>query len=524
MILLALSWWASGAEAACSGSGLSWSCTAGSTATQINSAINSASDQAVITLAAGSYTVTGIDMAPRNGLTIICATQGACTFTASGNEFLSDHSCTGPRTNLMRISGMTFTGSAGGTARIWWVCQFGHTFTKVRIDHNTFINLGQGNIAILFGGNGRYAAMYGVVDHNTFGDGTDANHLGMKNMSGGNSTDWLVGARGSANNMFFEDNSINFGTDNPSAAGFLDSWSASSTVARFNTAVNSRYVTHSYCHGGPFNQETYYNDISQPDAAEYRNLHYQGSGEIIAFFNRIVKGHFAIQHFRADPSTATTEGSCNSLADGTVTGTGTGPTTANDGNRTLLATYRGYPAWHQPGRDKNAALKPVYSIRNLTETGALVRVSVETGSWPGSCGTGANLINCQFISNRDLYESVSANTQTSPTSPFNGTVGVGHGTLANRPTTCTPTSEALDAGNGGVGYWATDQGSWNTSTSNPYGVQANGADGVLYTCTATNTWTATYTPYTYPHPLQAGGGGGGGDINPPAAPVGLMIQ
>ena len=77
----------------------------------------------------------------------------------------------------------------------------------------------------------------------------------------------------------------------------------------------------------------------------------------------------------------------------------------------------------------------------------------------------------QTIQNRDFYTDnwktggLSGPTaQTSTTAPFNGsttcnagsgnyTCGVGFGTLANRPTTCTA----------GVGYFATDQGNWNTS-------------------------------------------------------------
>jgi hypothetical protein len=100
----------------------------------------------------------------------------------------------------------------------------------------------------------------------------------------------------------------------------------------------------------------------------------------------------------------------------------------------------------------------------------------------------------RLVANRDWYTDGSGGTphaQTSSTSPFNGSSGVGFGTLANRPTSCTPY----------VGYFATDQGSWNGS-GNGFG------QGELFVCTATNTWTLYYTPYPYPHPLTQGTGTG----------------
>ena len=59
------------------------------------------------------------------------------------------------------------------------------------------------------------------------------------------------------------------------------------------------------------------------------------------------------------------------------------------------------------------------------------------------------------------------------TTSFDGSVGIGVGLLAARP------SSGLTVG---VGYWATD-----TNT--------------LYRATGAATWEAYYTPYTYPHPL-----------------------
>jgi len=135
------------------------------------------------------------------------------------------------------------------------------------------------------------------------------------------------------------------------------------------------------------------------------------------------------------------------------------------------------------------ALEPIYEWMDVRQA--------DVG---GDCGTPANC-----LPNRDFYQETRNQTaQSSPTSPFNGTSGNGHGTLANRATTCTPGPGGQFGagppglgGSPGVGYWATD-----TNT--------------FYVCTATNTWSTYYTPYAYPHPLITGGGTSG---NAPAPPT-----
>jgi hypothetical protein len=491
-------------HAACSScSTAAASCTAGSTAAQINTCIASLPDEGVITLANGTYPMEDyvrLDNMP-NGMTLQCATVGGCTWTTQGDFIILENALSTNVTNLVRITGMVFNGSQG-VAKIW-LYDSNNNVEKLRIDNNTFQGGGTGAIDILLGEQTSAGRVLGVIDNNTFTGTT--NRMAMKSISG--NTTWQTGLAGAEGNMFFEDNTMDFDAYDDLGSGGVDVWRSTGVVVRYNDFFNSRIVNHSYCHEGPANAEVYGNVINAPDsgAPQYRNIHLQGPGEAIVFDNTIYGGHFAIQHFRADTSLATgvgAEGSCNSVCDGDVTGTGASASAANDGNRSGKV---GYPCWHQLGRDANATLKPAYTWLNLTNTGTRVDADIEVGSWTGSNANCANTdsgrVNCHIQNNRDIYQAVSASAQSNATTPFNGTTGVGYGTLANRPTTCTTSSDSDDAtgcsGAGcGVGYWATDGGSnWNTSNG-------AGNDGGLYICSNTDTWALYYTPYEYPHPLR----------------------
>ena len=73
-----------------------------------------------------------------------------------------------------------------------------------------------------------------------------------------------------------------------------------------------------------------------------------------------------------------------------------------------------------------------------------------------------------------------------------GTVNVGVNVMtSNSGTTLPSTCNTNDP------FWKTNEGSWNQSGS--------GGQGVLYKCTAPNTWTLYYTPFTYPYPINANG-------------------
>lgn len=516
------------ARAACTGSATTWSCAAGSASSDISSAINSASDGATITFAAGSYSLSGVYFSLSKGATLICATSpqavGAattnpCTISTSGTAF-GTTAYSPNNTHLYRISGFTFSSSG---VPIWFCSQGGCTgsFSQIRIDHNTF-NL-SGSAGIIFGDSSSVVTQAGVVDHNLFTSGGSLLYLellGTFNPSTANPP------LAKSNNLFVENNTMTTTTLTDAGSGCIDGWSSAfSVVFRYNTVTNCRILSHGVPHGGgPANFEVYGNTIimnsGSMNAGEggcYRCVHDQGANTMMVFNNVLTavtkdSDPMAFLHYRDDGTgPSDSAGDVPPACDGTVSGKAWPGTTStfSDGNRSPASVWYGYPCFRQPGRDISGAYKPIYAWNNSwSDTGAIVPLAYDdawSGIAPPGCAAGASG-NCDYSSvhvlpNREYYNAVSASAQTSAVTPFNGLTGMGFGLLANRPTTCvTSTESALGNGAAGVGYFATDVGS----------------QGTLYTCSATNTWTVYYTPYTYPHPLVSGGGSTG-----PAPPTNL---
>jgi len=146
-----------------------------------------------------------------------------------------------------------------------------------------------------------------------------------------------------------------------------------------------------------------------------------------------------------------------------------------------FAIYKVLVALDQPGRGKGDLLAGMPPVNTVTGGSNWPHQSLEPiYAWNNTVnGSPVNLGSSYSTlqENRDYYNQ---------TASFDGTVGVGVGTLADRPKTCTP----------GVAYWATDQGKWDSTHSGP--------DGQLYVCTEPNTWSLYYKPYTYPHPFVEG--------------------
>jgi hypothetical protein len=465
-----------------------------------------------ITLPSGTFTwATGVT------ITKVITLQGAGTSATGGGDqtVIIDNYASGQpllnfqagSTGVVRMTGITFQSGSGSIKDGGTIAIGGPG--NVRVDHCHFVATSANNYKIVLFGSG----VFGVMDHCILDlTGTNALYFynGRQNGAGdyvGN-YEWTLPTNfGSSDFFFIEDNIINGDVGSgPYSTRALDSTSASRVVVRFNTLSQSGLAEdHATGHAGNDRgtraKEVYGNLVTSSLQEDPNFMPVDGSsGTMLVWGNswdNVFKTLYKFNVTRKNNDTYPQIPTPNGWGYAGTEFNGTGSNW--DGGTALRTdTLKGYPCLDQPGRGPgdlltgdhpnkinvttgtiywpHQALEPMYFWNNF---GDLVH------GWGDLVVT--NQTNGRAVQDRDFY--------IPPTGGFNGTSGTGWGTLANRPTTCTP----------GVAYFATDQGSWNTSTSNPYGVQQNGADGVLYKCTAPNTWTLYYTPYIYPHPLNGGG-------------------
>ena len=351
-----------------------------------------------------------------------------------------------------RVTGFTFDGDwKSGGLRVAQTAELDTAPANIRIDHNKFFECNSRGVQF---GEG---VVYGLVDNNQFIDCLKSvDSYGVY---------WYTWDRhpltlGAVTSVYIEDNIITI-TEGSSALGITSGGHGGRYVFRYNTiSMPSYYMALWDIHG---NNGAVVDYGACPDCATGTSsccLNNRG-----AIVGEIYRNTITVKR---NTRSLDLRGGTGIVFDNVITST---PSTYT---LTLVMREEDAPYDHNirsawPAYDQ---VKDTY-IWNNTNNGT----EIVPRCYNADPTTGDAL----FIQlNRDYWNYNSS---------FDGTSGMGVGTLANIPGTCTA----------GVGYWAIDQGSWNVL----------GDDGVLYKCTSTNNWEIYYTPYTYPHPLRDDGCGDG---------------
>jgi hypothetical protein len=460
-------------------------------ASDVQTALNAAGAGDVIAIPAGTCTwTTAVSWTAPANVTLRGAGIGATVIIDGLNRSGYDGAVFEVVTNAsgsFRLHDMTFQGNGVEATRTYaGSIRFSGATEALRIDHVHFDSLMGTNLST-------WSQLYGVVDSNTFTliSGGTGLRLNAANWGGGSHGDgsWADASTfGSGRFIFIEDNVF----DGPGIFGGVeDSYHGSRYVVRNNDMIDVNLQTHPTGGSGRARGtrawEIYRNTSNTPNAAAQFNWYFLSSGTGMVWDNEADTGYknfITLHAMRVTnatyPQTATPNGwgYCGTSFNGTGS--------AWDGN-TNAST--GYPCLDQPGRGAGDLLSGDFSSVINTTTGTIAwpnqvlePIYIWNNSWtavPSEAGSFiANYEPSQLVENRDYYLTASS---------FTGATGVGRGTRASRPGTCTT----------GVAYWATDAGgNWDTDNG-------TSDDGTLDICTSTNTWTnASYTPYTYPHPLR----------------------
>lgn len=373
------------------------------------------------------------------------------------------------------------------------------TALNYRVDHNYLYNMNRTR-GVFVETSTSTNTLFGLTDYNTFnckvphgGTGGCQSVVFYPSNSAHATNDRYLNAEsiGTGHTNFVENNTFAYEARND---GCVEAYSAS-FVMRFNivhTCLQGSHGTDSSDVRGPWAIENYFNAFDLAGCLDsctgIGQLQYRG-GELAAFNNTWVSGYsqsIQVDNYRSISGYSFWDGWCS----------GTNPIDLNDER-----TSPGRHCMDQVGTlynnitgDGSHTHNPAFFINN-TKGGNYSYA--ERGNNPPS------IADNPIFPNEDFFNGVNASNPDSCTTSApigNGTCGIGYGTFAQMPATCTGPDVH---GTGGVLYWATDKGGdWNT-----VGGSAN--DGAVYRCSATNTWTLYYTPFCYPYTAYVGSVCGG---------------
>ena len=392
------------------------------------------------------------------GNTVITAgTTPLITYSSGGSTRNKGFRITGISFNWNGLS--TYTGNAYGLRLLNYS---GYQQTNVRIDHNHFYGA-----STSYGTHIDVVGVFGVIDHNTFERSripirfsnytSDANNY--KGYTFWTSFDDMTfGA--AANTMYIEDNTFN-GVEYQ----LSDSQGGNRYSYRYNTISLTAYsdpiwdIHGNYTYGtspnfyqmfSAYGGEFYGNQITTSYGGQLVSVR---GGKALTFNNNVTSS----ASWTSGKLREEIRDSAAPLTNGRVQHPNS---TYTWGNRRNLTT----------------ALSGLSVYENCCTSCVASTCTQHTDCCYNGAGQSAIQHNKQYWN----Y-----------TSSYDGTSGVGCGTLANRPATCTE----------GTAYWATTQSC--SSLSGMVGVSpSTPISGTLYIC-GSNNWVnaTTYSPYTYPHPL-----------------------
>ncbi len=442
----------------------------GNITSALNGAHTAASTGDTILVSSGSCT-TSSTVYLSKGITLQGAGIGNTVITGSVMPMFQYASASPSANQSFRITGFSFNGNgiASYTNSMYLLRltnYTGYEQTNVRVDHNRFYGASSSNGSFI-----DVVGVWGVIDNNTFetskipirfsGYTSDANNY--KGYTYWTDFDDLTfGA--AANTMYIENN-----TFNGVQYQLSDSQGGNRYSYRYNTITLTAYSDPIWdIHGNysytctptcqmfsAYGGELYGNQITTSYGGQLVSVR---GGKALTFFNNVTSSASWVSGKLREEI----RDSAAPLVNGRVQHANT---TYTWGNKKNLTT----------------ALSGLSVYENCSTSCVSSTCSIHADCRYNGAGVSSLLHNTQYWNYVTGYD---------------GSSGMGCGTLANRPATCTE----------GTGYWATNQSC--SDLTGMVGIDpATPISGTLYIC-GSNNWVdaTTYTPYDFPHPLAGGGG------------------